>query len=200
MPEFDKEKRYFTEWSSAATASFVAMTAKASQVFAPYDPVFSKKCLDAARLSYRYLKQYPEEKPFIQGDFQTGGYQTKDVDDKLWAAAEMWNVTGEKEYLDDFEQQITNMHFVVEENWDWGNVSNLGIFSYLLSQRKGKNQHIEQKLRQNTLKCADTIVLKSAKDVYRRPFEKYYWGCNGTVARLTVNLFVADKTKTRQKI
>jgi len=27
-PEFDKEKRYFTEWSSAATASFVAMTAK----------------------------------------------------------------------------------------------------------------------------------------------------------------------------
>jgi len=42
MPEFDKEKRYFTEWSSAATASFVAMTAKASQVFAPYDPVFSK--------------------------------------------------------------------------------------------------------------------------------------------------------------
>jgi len=102
-------------------------------------------------LSYRYLKQYPEEKPFIQGDFQTGGYQTKDVDDKLWAAAEMWNVTGEKEYLDDFEQQITNMHFVVEENWDWGNVSNLGVFSYLLSQRKGKNQYIEQKLRQNNV-------------------------------------------------
>jgi len=52
--------------------------------------------LDAARLSYRYLKQYPEEKPFIQGDFQTGGYQTKDVDDKLWAAAEMWNVPGKR--------------------------------------------------------------------------------------------------------
>ena len=88
--------------ASAATASFVAMAAKSSQIFASYDPAFSKKCLDAARLSYQYLKQHPEEKPFIQGDFQTGGFQTKDEDDKLWAAAEMWSVTGEKEYLIDY--------------------------------------------------------------------------------------------------
>lgn len=199
MPEFDKEKRYFTEWSSAATASFAAMTAKASQIFALYDPAFSKKCLDAARLSYGYLKQHPEEKPFVQGDFQTGGYQTKDADDKLWAAAEMWNATGEKEFLIDFEQQASDMNFVVEENWDWGNVSNLGIFSYLLSKRKGKDKIIEQKLRQNTLKVADEVVSRSAKDVYRRPFERYYWGCNGTVARLTVNLFVADKLNPNKK-
>lgn len=199
MPEFDKEKRYFTEWSSAATASFVAMAAKSSQIFASYDPAFSKKCLDAARLSYQYLKQHPEEKPFIQGDFQTGGYQTKDEDDKLWAAAEMWSVTGEKEYLIDFEQRISDMNFVVEENWDWGNVSNLGVFSYLLSKRKGKNKAVVQKLRQNTLKVADGIVTKTANDVYRRPFERYYWGCNGTVARLTLNLFVADKLKSNKK-
>ena len=199
MPEFDKEKRYFTEWSSAATASFVAMAAKSSQIFASYDPAFSKKCLDAARLSYQYLKQHPEEKPFIQGDFQTGGYQTKDEDDKLWAAAEMWSVTGEREYLIDFEQRISDMNFVVEENWDWGNVSNLGVFSYLLSKRKGKNKAVVQKLRQNTLKVADGIVTKTANDVYRRPFERYYWGCNGTVARLTLNLFVADKLKSNKK-
>jgi len=199
MPESDKEKRYFTEWSSAATASFVAMTAKASVVFAPYDPAFSKKCLDAARLSYRYLKQYPEEKAFVQGDFQTGGYQTNDADDKLWAAAEMWNVTGEEEFLNDFERQVSGMNVEVEENWDWGNVSNLGVFSYLLSERKGKNRAIEQRLRQNTLKVADGIVLKSVKDVYRRPFERYYWGCNGTLARLTVNLFVADKLESNKK-
>ena len=199
MPEFDKEKRYFTEWSSAATASFVAMAAKSSQIFASYDPAFSKKCLDAARLSYQYLKQHPEEKPFIQGDFQTGGYQTKDEDDKLWAAAEMLNVTGEREYLIDFEQRISDMNFVVEENWDWGNVSNLGVFSYLLSKRKGKNKAVVQKLRQNTLKVADGIVTKTANDVYGRPFERYYWGCNGTVARLTLNLFVADKLKSNKK-
>lgn len=199
MPELDNEKRYFTEWSSAATASFVAMTATASRIFARYDPAFSKKCLEAARLSYDFLKQHPAEKPFIQGDFQTGGYQTNDADDKLWAAAEIWNATGERTFLDDFEKRIVQMNYKVEENWDWGNVSNLGVFSYLLSDKKGKNKIIEQKLRQNTIKIADEIVAKSTKDVYRRPFERYYWGCNGTVARLTVNLFVADKLQPDKK-
>ena len=199
MPEFDDEKRFFTEWSSAATASFVAVTAKASQIFADYDPSFSEKCLNAARLSYQYLKQHPEEKPFVQGDFQTGGYQTNDADDKLWAAAEMWNATGEKAYLDDFERMTTQMNFVVEENWDWGNVSNLGVFTYLLSNREGKDETVEQKLRQNTIDIANGIVSKGEKDVYRRPFEQYYWGCNGTVARLTINLFVADKLQPNKK-
>lgn len=199
MPEIDNEKRYFTEWSSAATASFVAVAAKASQIFASYDKEYAEKCLNAARLSYGYLKQHPDEKPFIQGDFQTGGYQTNDTDDKLWAAAEMWDATGEKEFLIDFEQQISALNFVVEENWDWGNVSNLGVYTYLLSKRAGKNKAIEQRLRQNTLEVAQKIVANSAKDVYRRPFESYYWGCNGTVARLTVNLFVADKLKPNKK-
>lgn len=199
MPDADDGKRYFTEWSSAATASFVAMTAQAARVFAPYDKEYADKCLQAARLSYKYLQDNPEEKPFVQGDFQTGGYQTGDEDDKLWAAAEMWNTTGEKAFLEDFEKRITQMNYKVEENWDWGSVSNLGVFTYLLSKRKGKDKVIERRLRQNTLKIADDIVSKSGKDVYRRPFERYYWGCNGTLARLTVNLFVADKLKPNKK-
>lgn len=199
MPDEDDGKRYFTEWSSAATASFVAMTARAARVFAPYDREYAYKCLQAARLSYSYLHDNPEEKPFLQGDFKTGGYQTGDEDDKLWAAAEMWNTTGEKAFLDDFEERIAQMNYKVEENWDWGSVSNLGVFAYLLSKRKGKDEIVEQRLRQNTLKIADEIVSKSGKDLYRRPFERYYWGCNGTLARLTVNLFVADKLNPDKK-
>lgn len=193
MPDKDDEKRYFTEWSSAATASFAAMTAQAARVFAPYDKEYADKCLQAARLSYEYLKNHPEEKPFEQGDFQTGGYQTDDEDDKLWAAAEMWNTTGEPSFLHDFEQRAAAMNFRVDENWDWGNVSNLGVFTYLLSSRSGKNGEIENALRKNAVEIADEIVSKSKQDVYRRPFERYYWGCNGTVARLTMNLFVVNR-------
>ena len=193
MPDEDNEKRYFTEWSSAATASFAAMTAQAARVFAPYDKEYADTCLQAARLSYECLKNHPEEKPFVQGDFQTGGYQTDDEDDKLWAAAEMWNTTGEQPFLHDFEQRAAAMNFRVDENWDWGNVSNLGAFTYLLSSRSGKNAEIESALRKNAVEIADEIVSKSKQDVYRRPFERYYWGCNGTVARLTMNLFVANR-------
>jgi endoglucanase len=67
MPEEDKEKRYFTEWSSAATADFVAITAMAARIFAPFDKAFSEKCLKAARLSLSYLKAHLENKPFVRG-------------------------------------------------------------------------------------------------------------------------------------
>jgi endoglucanase len=192
MPEEDKEKRYFTEWSSAATADFVAITAMAARIFAPFDKAFSEKCLKAARLSYQYLKAHPENKPFVQGDFKTGGYQTSDEDDRLWAAAEMWQTTGEEEFLRDFEKRTSKMNCRIDEDWDWGNVSNLGMFTYSLCERKGKNKNVEQTIRQNIIAVAQKIVNNAQKDIYRRPLKRYYWGCNGTVARQTINLFVAD--------
>jgi endoglucanase len=192
MPEEDKEKRYFTEWSSAATADFVAITAMAARIFAPFDKAFSEKCLKAARLSYQYLKAHPENKPFFQGDFKTGGYQTSDEDDRLWAAAEMWQTTGEEEFLRDFEKRASKMNCRIDEDWDWGNVSNLGMFTYSLCERKGKNKNVDQTIRQNIIAVAQKIVNNAQKDIYRRPLKRYYWGCNETVARQTINLFVAD--------
>ncbi len=197
MPQDDKEKRYFTEWSSAATASFTAMTAQAARLFAPYDPAYADRLLTAARLSYDYLQQHPEEKPFIQGDFQTGGYQTTDPDDRLWAAAELWQTTGEEAYLLDFEQRAAAISFRVDEDWDWGNVTNLGMFTYLLSEREGKNRVVEERIRETALRAADNMVTRARNDAYGRALVRYYWGCNGTVARQTLNLYVAEKLQPR---
>jgi endoglucanase len=200
MADQDDGQRYFTEWSSAATADFVAMMAQAARVFKPYDAEYAQKCLDAARLSYNFLKVNPEEKRFVQGDFRTGGYQTRDADDKLWAAAEMWETTGEAEFLADFEQRAADMQFNVDENWDWGNVANLGMFTYAMSKKSGKSPEAEAAIKRNILKIADQIVEQAQADVYRRPLAgRYYWGCNGTIARQTVNLYVANLLSPRKE-
>lgn len=192
-PEDDKQKRYFTEWSSAATADFVAMMAQAARYFAPYDKNYAQKCLNAAKVSYNFLKANPEDKGFVQGEFVTGGYQTSDKDDRLWAAAEMWETTGADEYLKDFEKQATEQNFQIDEDWDWQDVSNLGMFTYALSKKPGKNQEVERSIRKNTIDVANLIAFKSASDVYGRPSTRYYWGCNGTLAREVINLQVANK-------
>lgn len=192
MPEKDLEKRFYTDWSSAATANFVASLAQAARVFQPYDAAYAKKCLDAARLSYQCLKKHPEEKPFVQGDFKTGGYQTTDPDDRLWAAAELWETTGEAQYLKDFETRSLANRNQVDKVWDWGNVTNLGTFTYLLSKRSGRNPQIAEQLHKAAIASADEIVADGLNDVYRRPLgTSYGWGCNGTVARQTINLYVA---------
>ncbi|MFA5330710.1 MAG: glycoside hydrolase family 9 protein [Prolixibacteraceae bacterium] len=192
-PEDDNGKRYFTDWSSAATADFVAMMAQAARNFAPYDKVYAQKCLAAAQVSYNFLKQNPEDKRFVQGEFKTGGYQTSDPDDRLWAAVEMWETTGNSEFLKDFEDQAAKMNFEIDENWDWGDVSNLGMFEYALSKKPGKNPEIEKTIRKNITEVAHTIAFKGAADVYGRPLSRYYWGCNGTIARQVMNLQVANQ-------
>ena len=205
MPEKDDGKRFFTDWSTAATADFVAMMAMAARYFKPYDAAYAQKCLDAAQKSYDFLKSTPEKR-FQQGDFRTGGYQTNDSDDRLWAAAEMWETTGNAECLKDFEARavIAPQSFgrrsgpapagKVDEDWDWGNVRNLGMFTYVLSKREGRDPNLVEQVRRDALATADALVAKAKQDVYGRPLAgRYYWGCNGTIARQVLNLQVANR-------
>jgi endoglucanase len=184
LPEKDSEKRYFTDWSSAATADFAAMLAMAARYFKPYDATF--------------LTNNPDNKRANLRAFKTGAYGTGDDDDRLWAAAEMWETTGESQYLKDFEERANTYRNKIDENWDWGNVRNLGMFTYLLSERQGKNADILKDMRGDLLSTADAIVAKGNKDVYGRPLSgRYYWGCNGAVARQTLVLQIANKISAK---
>jgi len=198
-PEDDKEKRYFTEWSSAAIADFVAMMAQAARYFEPFDKAYSQKCLAAAQLSYQFLKDNLEDKGFMQGEFKTGGYQTTDKDDRLWAAAEMWETTGNSSFLKDFEIQAEALSFKIDEDWDWSDVSNLGMFEYALSKKPGKNPEILKTIQKNCIEVANSIAKNAEADVYGRPLIRYYWGCNGTIARQVLNLQVANLISPDEK-
>ena len=209
MPENDKEKRYYTGWGSAATADFVAIMAMAARYFKPYDAEYAQKCLDAAKVSYEFLKNNPENFAPNQRAFSTGGYGTTDPDDRLWAAAEMWQTTGDEECLKDLETRISAQAATrgfgrrgganaprgkVDEDWDWGNVRNLGMFTYVESQREGRNPELLETVKKDVLAAADGIVAKATADVYGRTLgTRYYWGCNGGLGRQALNLYIADK-------
>lgn len=193
MPQEDLQNRYYTDWSSAATADYVALLAQASRAFAPYDAAYAAKCLEAAKVSYDFLSSYTGQKFLMQPQFTTGAYFTIDPDDRMWAAAEMWETTGDERYLKEFEKMAEQQKFVVDVNWDWDNMRNLGMFRYAVSERPGKNPEVEAKIKENIIAAADEIVATADADVYGRPLGgRYYWGCNGTVARQTVGLQVAD--------
>lgn len=194
MPEADKAKRYFTEWGSAATADFVAMTAMAARYFRPYDADYADKCLEAARKSYAFLLAHPEDKrPDLRG-FSTGGYGTSDADDRLWAAAELWQTAGEEACLTDFENRARSASRLIDANWDWSNVGNLGMLTYLFSARPGRDPELVDRISKALIETADAIVKEARKDVYARPLGgRYYWGSNGTVARQAVLLQSANR-------
>ena len=213
LPERETTDRFFVPWGSNATADFVAMTAMASRHFKPYDPAYADHCLKAARKSYNFLAAHPEPHRADQSGFTTGGYESEDWDDRLWAEAEIWEATGDAATLAAFESRLKSLSSensepgrprprrgrggrtpTIDVDFDWGNVKNLGLLTYLFSSREGRDGALVDQIRESLIDAADQIVATSREHGYARPLgARYYWGCNGSVARQTVVLEAARR-------
>ncbi len=197
-PEKEKTERFFTPWGSAATADFAAITAMASRYYREYDAAFADRCLAASQKAYAFLQSHPENHNADQRGFSTGAYDTKDADDRLWAAVELWETTGDANFLRDAEARIEKSGAWFDHSMDWGEVKNLGQLTYLFSKKDGRNSALVQKLRSSLLYLADELVKERDVHGYARPFgEKYFWGCNGAVARQTTILQAAYRATNK---
>ena len=194
LPERETAERFFTPWSTAATADFVAMLATASRHFRPYDSECADRCLAAARKSYEFLKTQPNNVRADLKGFSTGPYQTGDPDDRLYAAAELWEATGDADVLRDLEQRVGGVKGKFDRDFDWSNIGNLGLITYLFSQREGRDEALIKETRTSLLATADAIVQTAAAHGHARPLgNRYFWGCNGSVARQTLILHAAHR-------
>jgi endoglucanase len=194
LPEEEKAERYFTPWGSAATADFAAALASASRAFRPYEREYADRCLEAARRAYDFLRAHTEDHPADLRGFNTGGYQSQDMDERLWAAAELWEATGEGVYLSDFEKRADDINGAkFDADWGWADVKNLGLLTYLFSKRGGRKEELLGEVRGALFHAADRIVERRDAHGYARTLgTRYYWGANGGVANTVVLLRSAD--------
>ncbi|HYO25551.1 MAG TPA: glycoside hydrolase family 9 protein [Lacipirellulaceae bacterium] len=213
LPELETTDRFVVPWGSNATADFVAMTAAASRHFRPYDAAYAARCLEAARRSYEFLAAHPESHRADQDGFSTGGYDTDDWDDRLWAEAELWAATGDATVLAALESRLRaaaspsprperrrgrgrgqGPSASVDADFDWGNVKNLGLLAYLRSAHPGRDEALVEQIRTSLVAAADSIVQNAANHGYARTLgRRYAWGGNGTIARQAVMLEAAAR-------
>ena len=99
---------------------------------------------------------------------------------------------GDEEYLKDFETRAASFSKVIAD-FDWGDVQNLGMFTYLLSKRSGKNKNLEDEIKRSYFSCRFHYETSNSHGYGRTLGTTYYWGCNGTVARQTMVLQVAHQ-------
>ena len=197
-PEKEKAPRFFVPWSSAATADFAAVMAMAARDYQPFDPAFAKRCLEAAKKSEAFLLAHPEDHPSDQNGFSTGPYAARDPSCRLWADVELWETTGEAQYLSDFQTRAARLGHKVDRTAGWGNVTDLAMYAYLLSTRAGRDPALVSSSRADLLAVADQVVKTSSAHGYGRPLgTAYYWGCNGDVAQQVETLEVAHRLSPR---
>jgi len=199
LPELETAERYFSPWSTAATADFVAMLAQAARNFRPYDATYADRCLAAARKSYGFLREHPEDVRPDLSAFRTGSYRTRDADDRLWAAAELWSTTGNPQVLVDLEERVRELRGRVAADFDWGNVANLALFTYVASPREGRDASLVETVCSNLLATADAMISTRDQHGYRRPLgTRYSWGGNGSVARQVLVLQAAYRIDSKR--
>ncbi|HTQ07439.1 MAG TPA: glycoside hydrolase family 9 protein [Polyangiaceae bacterium] len=192
MPEDDTAARSFVPYGTAATADFVAVLAQAARVYRPYDAAFADQCLAAARVSYDYLQANPANVAADETGFIGTQYSSTDSDDRLWAAAELWATTGDAAALADVEARIGALtSSVVDTDFDWGNLKNLGLYTYLQATQSGRDDALVTRVSQALTAAADTLVTTHRTGGYGRALDSYYWGVNGSLARTCMLLGLA---------
>ncbi len=181
MPEYDKKQMIVFPVSSMATAAYVGSMALAYDVFKDIDKEYAEKLLESSKLSYSWLDKNPDFIGFENPKgCNTGEYgDSSDLDERFWAAAEMYKATGESKYLDDF-MKLKELDFS-KTDLGWGSVSGFGSLSYILNPNA--NEKIKDELKELFASKANEIKAISASGKYgvTLPSSGYKWGSNMTV-------------------
>lgn len=124
MPAQANERRYMVGKSTAAALDFAAVMAQAARVYAGFETQFPDlpgRMRSAAEGAWRWAQANPDAVYRQPGDVSTGAYGGEQLDDEFaWAAAELFVLTGDAQYLQAFE------HHAVEAGVpNWADVGGL---------------------------------------------------------------------------
>ena len=201
MPDTDGSPRYLSGVGTAMTADFVAVMAQAARIYQDYAPSDAANYLSAAQQSYAFLQANTGPAVALNDSpsgaanvFNTGHYTESDPDNRLWAAAELWETTGDPAALADLEARAGNLAF--QSDFDWASVSNLALYTYVLSQRPDKdsrNPTLVASLTTSLMSVADGLASTASTNIFGRAIgNNYYWGSNGSVGRTAMTLAAAN--------
>lgn len=192
MPKDCHQQRYVIQKSVTATYDFAAVMALASRLFEGNKDYscFSARAKDAALAAYNWAELHPKalynqfalNKEF-DPDVNTGTYGDMDAsDERLWAATELYLLTGDKVFLD-AAQPIAERDFMLPT---WGNVTGLAMFTWIangLSPRASSpdTQQIGENLKGKLLAYSDKLLATTPTSSFDTPSGNdprgFGWGC-----------------------
>ena len=198
--EEDEMQQYIYEITTTATANLAAVAAIAARVYKEFNNDFANKCLVAAEKAWNFLYYHQEQIP--KGGFKnpagtnTGQYSDGfDGDERFWAAMELFLTTGKETYKEYVLKNYNYWEPVVAAPAYWWEVYVLGMFSYLYSTRKDRDEQLIDKIKNDLEKHADLLLDRINKNGYKYVLEEkdYIWGSNSVALNYAINLLVASE-------
>jgi endoglucanase len=207
-PNEDSQPRYLYGPASSDTAKFTAAMAMAARVFQPYDNKLAQRYLKASLKSWHHLEQIPSQKvDWVEGDDSGSGKYlyskvdnehilTHDIDDRFWAAAELFITTGEATYENYLLTHISELTYYL---FEWKDPSPLGMLDYLFHLGKQGNPMLIDTIHELVLKRAEELQQNVDSGGYRIGNHRFVWGFNKMVAEDGITLLYASRIFNNSK-
>lgn len=195
MPEEDHDQFILFPVSSFAVADFTAVMALASRVYRKFDEGFANRCFDAAMKSLEWLKANPYRDFKNPPGCNTGGYlDDADIDERLWAAAELLRV--DKANRNIYVSKVTELtnDFTSKTEFGWTDVSGFASLSILTDPEHSMGM-VEAQYKNIIEKEASRIlnILKSSGYLLGLENKDFCWGSNMVVANRAMLFILASR-------
>lgn len=192
MPEEDKERLIVFPVSSMATGALAGCMAQAARIYKDLFPEDALRFRQAAIAAYGWLKRHPEFVDFKNPEgCNTGEYgDSCDLDERYWAAAELYRLTGEAAYLDDCRE----LFFRDFDRYalGWADNGGFGTLALLLSDAP---EELKAELKKGLIETCDRLAEISAQNGYGVALTEhgFVWGSNMNVGTASMLLLFAAK-------
>ncbi len=195
---------HYYVWPAAAdsTGHGTACLALASRVYDEYDPDFAKECLDAAIRGWEWLEAHPENVGSINvlpgngyGNI-IGNYFTP-VDERLYAAAQLYLATGDKKLSNAIENMAQEVFsYRASGHLGFGRSYAGGWVAASLATNDTEHEfskYVYNLVSQEFLKDAKQAWGNYTSSGYNVPITNFQWISNGEILGAAMMMIIAER-------
>lgn len=199
MPSQGTAQRYVVQKGTAAALNFAASLAAASRIYQAF-PQFADVASEyrhAAELAWQWAQDNPNVAYVQPKDVSTGGYGDQVfLDEFSWAAAELFLLTADVQYLQQFKQLN-----VMPSIPGWSNSAALGYISLLNNGKTILSNDDYRQFLERYLALADNIVNLHQQSAYAVAMQNsdFVWGSNAVALNKAFVLLQAQRFTQNEK-
>jgi hypothetical protein len=201
LPAAITQPRLIAEKTTHATASFAAMAAIHSRLLAPWRPQRARQSLSAARRAWdfvQYHRQWPAQKQLYSNAPGThaGDYSDPSaLDNRLWAAAELYRTTGETRYHNAYKELVDQVSIDPTSVVSFRDQGMAALWAYINARWPDRDAALVAQAQEAVLAGARWRLQVAAQHPYRaavHPHQPYLgWGSFAHSTRATLSLMQA---------
>lgn len=183
LPQEDPGERYIFEVTSTSTAGFAAVAALGARLYEEFDSEFSAELENAALAAWHFLQEEPDIVPAggfkNPPDVKGGEYGDEfDIDERLWAAAEIYRLTGQDNYLEYFTENYQELLYGDIPPLSWRDFHTMALSAFLNSEATEAYTAHQEFVLEELEEHADRLLQRTYDNSYNTLLkeDEHYWG------------------------